>query len=170
MSGARKPRNCCVISLTTPSGHIEMGRAVTGAEDPVVLYVSGGNTQVGILLNSWCDCRVHVGMHGCHARRGSRGAVRQRRQHTGVLTGCCAPCAACTRYHLYTSARPDIWGGDLNGSWQQPRHMCAHAPTKPDCIQTCRLLPTRTSATGYLGRPLIWRLATASTALRACWG
>ncbi|KAL8288828.1 hypothetical protein RB597_000758 [Gaeumannomyces tritici] len=27
-------------------GHIEMGRAITGADDPVVLYVSGGNTQV----------------------------------------------------------------------------------------------------------------------------
>ncbi|KAI0021947.1 glycoprotein endopeptidase KAE1 [Xylariomycetidae sp. FL0641] len=27
-------------------GHIEMGRAITGAADPVVLYVSGGNTQV----------------------------------------------------------------------------------------------------------------------------
>ncbi|KAA8496908.1 putative tRNA N6-adenosine threonylcarbamoyltransferase [Porphyridium purpureum] len=27
-------------------GHIEMGRLVTGAENPVVLYVSGGNTQV----------------------------------------------------------------------------------------------------------------------------
>ncbi|KAK9809867.1 hypothetical protein WJX72_000655 [[Myrmecia] bisecta] len=27
-------------------GHIEMGRVVTGAQDPVVLYVSGGNTQV----------------------------------------------------------------------------------------------------------------------------
>ena len=27
-------------------GHIEMGRIVTGAKDPVVLYVSGGNTQV----------------------------------------------------------------------------------------------------------------------------
>jgi N6-L-threonylcarbamoyladenine synthase len=27
-------------------GHIEMGRAVTGGSDPVVLYVSGGNTQV----------------------------------------------------------------------------------------------------------------------------
>jgi len=26
--------------------HIEMGRIVTGADDPVVLYVSGGNTQV----------------------------------------------------------------------------------------------------------------------------
>ncbi|KAK5107266.1 putative tRNA threonylcarbamoyladenosine biosynthesis protein kae1 [Meristemomyces frigidus] len=27
-------------------GHVEMGRAITGAENPVVLYVSGGNTQV----------------------------------------------------------------------------------------------------------------------------
>lgn len=27
-------------------GHIEMGRQVTGASNPVVLYVSGGNTQV----------------------------------------------------------------------------------------------------------------------------
>jgi N6-L-threonylcarbamoyladenine synthase len=27
-------------------GHIEMGRTVTGGSDPVVLYVSGGNTQV----------------------------------------------------------------------------------------------------------------------------
>lgn len=27
-------------------GHIEMGRAVTGADNPVVLYVSGGNSQI----------------------------------------------------------------------------------------------------------------------------
>jgi N6-L-threonylcarbamoyladenine synthase len=27
-------------------GHIEMGREITGADDPVVLYVSGGNSQV----------------------------------------------------------------------------------------------------------------------------
>lgn len=27
-------------------GHIEMGREITGANNPVVLYVSGGNTQV----------------------------------------------------------------------------------------------------------------------------
>lgn len=27
-------------------GHIEMGRTITGAKNPVVLYVSGGNTQV----------------------------------------------------------------------------------------------------------------------------
>ncbi|KAI9223819.1 glycoprotease family [Blastocladiella britannica] len=27
-------------------GHIEMGRQITGADNPVILYVSGGNTQV----------------------------------------------------------------------------------------------------------------------------
>ncbi|KAF4615579.1 hypothetical protein G7Y89_g15297 [Cudoniella acicularis] len=27
-------------------GHIEMGREITGADNPIVLYVSGGNTQV----------------------------------------------------------------------------------------------------------------------------
>lgn len=27
-------------------GHIEMGREITGAQNPIVLYVSGGNTQV----------------------------------------------------------------------------------------------------------------------------
>jgi N6-L-threonylcarbamoyladenine synthase len=27
-------------------GHIEMGRQITGAKDPIVLYVSGGNTQI----------------------------------------------------------------------------------------------------------------------------
>lgn len=28
-------------------GHIEMGRLITRANNPTVLYVSGGNTQVG---------------------------------------------------------------------------------------------------------------------------
>nr|CAI5852067.1 unnamed protein product [Callosobruchus analis] len=27
-------------------GHIEMGRLITGARNPTVLYVSGGNTQI----------------------------------------------------------------------------------------------------------------------------
>lgn len=38
-------------------GHIEMGRLITGANNPTVLYVSGGNTQVGVrhvaLLHSY---------------------------------------------------------------------------------------------------------------------
>ena len=30
-------------------GHIEMGRLITGASNPTVLYVSGGNTQARVL-------------------------------------------------------------------------------------------------------------------------
>jgi len=35
-----------IVGVNHCIAHIEMGRLVTGAEDPVVLYVSGGNTQV----------------------------------------------------------------------------------------------------------------------------
>ncbi|CAC11469.1 O-sialoglycoprotein endopeptidase related protein [Thermoplasma acidophilum] len=35
-----------IIGVNHPLGHIEIGRRVTGAIDPVMLYVSGGNTQV----------------------------------------------------------------------------------------------------------------------------
>jgi N6-L-threonylcarbamoyladenine synthase len=35
-----------LVAVNHCVGHIEMGRIVTGAQDPVVLYVSGGNTQV----------------------------------------------------------------------------------------------------------------------------
>ncbi|GMH37576.1 hypothetical protein BSKO_05449 [Bryopsis sp. KO-2023] len=35
-----------MVAVNHCVGHIEMGRMVTGAENPVVLYVSGGNTQV----------------------------------------------------------------------------------------------------------------------------
>lgn len=34
-----------IVGVNHCVGHIEMGRVVTGAQDPVVLYVSGGNTQ-----------------------------------------------------------------------------------------------------------------------------
>lgn len=40
------PVNHCV-------GHIEMGRLITGAADPVILYVSGGNTQVIAYSNQY---------------------------------------------------------------------------------------------------------------------
>lgn len=43
------PVNHCVA-------HIEMGRCATGARNPVVLYVSGGNTQVIAYLNQ----RYHI--------------------------------------------------------------------------------------------------------------
>jgi len=35
-----------MIGVNHCVGHIEMGRVCTGVDDPVVLYVSGGNTQV----------------------------------------------------------------------------------------------------------------------------
>ncbi|XP_073029019.1 uncharacterized protein [Primulina eburnea] len=35
-----------IVGVNHCVAHIEMGRIVTGADDPVVLYVSGGNTQV----------------------------------------------------------------------------------------------------------------------------
>eukprot|EP00892_Ulva_mutabilis_P012334 jgi/Ulvmu1/9473/UM052_0042.1 len=35
-----------IIGVNHCVGHIEMGRVVCGADNPVVLYVSGGNTQV----------------------------------------------------------------------------------------------------------------------------
>ena len=38
--------NVPIVPVNHCVGHIEMGRLVTGAVDPIVLYVSGGNTQV----------------------------------------------------------------------------------------------------------------------------
>eukprot|EP00493_Phyllostaurus_siculus_P024299 UN24638 len=35
-----------IVAVNHCIAHIEMGRVVTGAKNPVVLYVSGGNTQV----------------------------------------------------------------------------------------------------------------------------
>ena len=35
-----------MIGVNHCIGHIEMARLITGADDPTVLYVSGGNTQV----------------------------------------------------------------------------------------------------------------------------
>lgn len=35
-----------IVAVNHCIGHIEMGRMITGAKNPVVLYVSGGNTQV----------------------------------------------------------------------------------------------------------------------------
>eukprot|EP00904_Undaria_pinnatifida_P006770 jgi/Undpi1/3222/HiC_scaffold_15.g06596.m1 len=38
--------DCDVVAVNHCVGHIEMGRVATNCSDPVVLYVSGGNTQV----------------------------------------------------------------------------------------------------------------------------
>ena len=47
MSDVRAPHPSSVTQqLTRGILDIEMGRQITGAQNPVVLYVSGGNTQV----------------------------------------------------------------------------------------------------------------------------
>lgn len=38
--------NIPLVAVNHCIGHIEMGREITNADNPVVLYVSGGNTQV----------------------------------------------------------------------------------------------------------------------------
>lgn len=35
-----------MIAVNHCIGHIEMGRLITGTENPTILYVSGGNTQI----------------------------------------------------------------------------------------------------------------------------
>jgi N6-L-threonylcarbamoyladenine synthase/protein kinase Bud32 len=35
-----------IIGVNHPLGHVEIGRRFTGVEDPAVLYLSGGNTQI----------------------------------------------------------------------------------------------------------------------------
>lgn len=44
--GRRYIQSRCATSADIVETDIEMGRQVTGAQNPVVLYVSGGNTQV----------------------------------------------------------------------------------------------------------------------------
>ncbi len=45
-----------IVGVNHPLGHIEIGRRETGANDPVMLYVSGGNTQ--IIAHKNCRYRV----------------------------------------------------------------------------------------------------------------
>lgn len=45
-----------IVAVNHCVAHIEMGRVVTGAEDPVVLYVSGGNTQVIVFYYTVSFC------------------------------------------------------------------------------------------------------------------
>lgn len=65
-----------IVGVNHCVGHIEMGRVVTGAQDPVVLYVSGGNTQARFRLRcgfGFC-CSGAPGSEGCwcHVCRGQQ--------------------------------------------------------------------------------------------------
>ena len=44
-----------IVAVNHCIGHIEMGRCITGAKHPIVLYVSGGNTQVGCMTIVWVE-------------------------------------------------------------------------------------------------------------------
>ncbi len=35
-----------IIGVNHPLGHVEIGRKLSGAKDPIMLYISGGNTQI----------------------------------------------------------------------------------------------------------------------------
>ncbi|CAL5354893.1 unnamed protein product [Camellia sinensis] len=63
-----------IVAVNHCVAHIEMGRVVTGADDPVVLYVSGGNTQViayseGRKLGSGLSTQVDDRDEGNDSRR-----------------------------------------------------------------------------------------------------
>lgn len=45
-----------LIGVNHCVGHIEMGRLITQAKNPTILYVSGGNTQVSRLRNFQYPC------------------------------------------------------------------------------------------------------------------
>lgn len=45
-----------LIGVNHCIGHIEMGRTITGAQNPTILYVSGGNTQV----LAWSHPHYHI--------------------------------------------------------------------------------------------------------------
>ena len=40
-----------IVGVNHPLGHVEIGRKITGAKDPMMLYVSGGNTQIIAHIN-----------------------------------------------------------------------------------------------------------------------
>ena len=45
-----------LLGVNHPLGHIEIGRMLSGADDPVMLYVSGGNTQVIAHMHGPVSC------------------------------------------------------------------------------------------------------------------
>lgn len=75
-----------IVGVNHCIGHIEMGRLITGAKNPTVLYVSGGNTQVihrvrdpSVALCP-CSCRNGRGRGGYRGGRlGQGGGYRHGR-------------------------------------------------------------------------------------------
>ena len=48
--------NIPVMGVNHPLGHVEIGRKLSGAKDPIMLYISGGNTQ--IIAHEECSYKV----------------------------------------------------------------------------------------------------------------
>ena len=140
-------------------GHIEMGRAVTGAKDPVVLYVSGGNTQV-------CVC-VCVCVCGCHAGgRAPCEAVRLLFVRQQAAVARLAPPL------LPQSPSPKCKTSKLHNLHQIHKTTKHKNKTKQNKTpkRQKRSSPSRAAATASLARPSTSPSATASTSLRAPWG
>lgn len=91
-------------------GHIEMGRVITGAQDPVVLYVSGGNTQVSNdMTASVCHivCFASVSEPCAGSWPGRLGRLWMLR--ACLMLACwCANAGDC----LLGAAVQDLWGDD----------------------------------------------------------
>lgn len=95
-------------------GHIEMGRLITKANNPTVLYVSGGNTQV----SRWGGIFLFVNR-----------AVRLL--STNVTT------STCTGYCILGAAVQNIWWDHRHRRWKlfgqicsSYKGVCCHGPHK----------------------------------------
>ena len=75
-----------IVGVNHCVGHIEMGRAVTGAEDPVVLYVSGGNTQARVLTGQQQCTRFEVSRAHRDWQRSMSIATHTVRRFDAILT------------------------------------------------------------------------------------
>lgn len=55
-----------IVAVNHCVGHIEMGRVVTKSENPIVLYVSGGNTQVIAYSQKRLVCSPKLAFWSCN--------------------------------------------------------------------------------------------------------
>ena len=135
-----------IVGVNHCVGHIEMGRCVTGAQDPVVLYVSGGNTQARGTAAARFDL---VALGGGGAGGSSCGGVRwggRAGQGAAGSRTCAALCIG--------------GGARLHHRTQQASLLAASS--------SHRSLRTPTAGTASLGKPSTLPWETAWTALRAC--
>lgn len=145
----RKP----LLGVNHCVGHIEMGRLVTGAQNPTVLYVSGGNTQVRVQTMHLAEvflCRISLHfLLGCNKayliKFCSYGACDNARTQTHPPLVLSAPKAFQKKWHSRvflgrgpcTSFKRDICPGHMQPQ-QQP---CATSGTSMTKGQHLPVLP-----------------------------